>query len=104
MIVSGGVLMEYRVRWIEDNLGITRKTLQKYEEAGLIPDNKKGKHKEYSEEDVRRIWMIRVLQGIGYSMKEILDLAESDDASIDYTIGEKIERLENIKKKLDMRA
>lgn len=33
--------MEYRVRWIEDNLGITRKTLQKYEEAGLIPDNKK---------------------------------------------------------------
>lgn len=94
--------MEYRVRWIEDNLGITRKTLQKYEEAGLIPDNKKGKHKEYSEEDVRRIWMIRVLQGIGYSMKEILDLAESDDASIDYTIGEKIERLENIKKKLDI--
>lgn len=94
--------MEYGVKWVEDNLGVTRKALRKYEEIGLMPENKEGKARNYDEKDINWIWMIRVLQGIGYGMKEILDLVESDDASIDNTIGEKIECLENVKKKIDI--
>lgn len=94
--------MGYRVKWVEENLGVTRDAIKYLEKKGLIPKNANSKYREYSEDDIRRIWLIRVLQGIGYTPDEILDLINSETMTIDNTLPEKIRRLEKVKEKIDM--
>ncbi len=93
-LVLGGDRLGYRVKWIEDNLGISRKALRNYEEEGLMPKNEGGKYRDYTEKDIDRIWNIRVLQGVGYSLKEIK--AMDEDESFDYaeSLEKKIRELE----------
>ncbi|MCD8195560.1 MAG: MerR family transcriptional regulator, partial [Lachnospiraceae bacterium] len=86
--------MGYKVKWVEDHLGITRKALRTYEEKGVMPRNKYGQYRNYSEEDIYRIWTIKVLQGIGYSLKEIANIEKVDDFNPDASIAEKIKDLE----------
>ena len=62
--------MGYRVKWVEENLGVSRKALRIFEEKGLMPKNY-GEYRDYSEEDIGRIWTIRVLQGMGFTLSEI---------------------------------
>ena len=93
--------MKYKVKWIEENLGITRDALRYLEKKGLLPEND-GKSREYGDDDIKRLWAIRVLQGIGYSVQEIIDMVEDDSISIDETIGDKIAKLEKVQKKIDL--
>ena len=65
--------MGYKVKWVEDNLGVSHKALRNFEKLGLMPANGGG-YRDYSDEDIERIWKIRLLQEIGYSLKEIIDL------------------------------
>ena len=97
---KGGNNLGYRVKWVEDNLGITRDALRYLEKQGVLPKNKDKKPREYDDDDIHSLWMIRVLQGIGYSVHEIVDMAEDDGKSIDVTIGDKISKLEKCKKRL----
>lgn len=92
--------MKYRVKWIEDNLGISRKALRCYEDNELLPKNH-GKYREYSEEEIQYIWNIRVLQGIGYSLAEIRELYEDDGADFEASIREKIVQLKQKKDDVD---
>lgn len=64
--------MGYKVKWVEDNLGVTRKALRGFEEAGLMLKNQGRQYRDYDEDDIDRIWTIRVLQGMGYKLKEIV--------------------------------
>ena len=57
--------MGYKVKWVEDHLGISRKALRNYERLGLMPTNKDGKYRDYSDEDIDRIRSIKLLQGVG---------------------------------------
>lgn len=59
--------MGYKVKWVEDNLGVTRKALRGFEEAGLMPENTGRQYRDYDEDDIDRIWTIRVFQGMGYA-------------------------------------
>ena len=70
--------MGYKVKWVEDNLGVTRKALRVFEKAGLMPENKESRYRDYDDDNIDRIWTIRVLQGMGYSIKEISDLVSDD--------------------------
>ena len=94
--------MKYRVKWIEDNLGITRDALRYLEKQGLLPKNKDKKPREYDDDDIHSLWVIRVLQGIGYSTQEIVEMASDEEKSIDKTIGDKIAKLEKVQKKIDL--
>ena len=38
--MSGGGVVGYKVKWVEDHLGISRKELRNYERLGLMPTNK----------------------------------------------------------------
>lgn len=75
--------MKYTVKWVEDNLGITRKALRDYEEKGLLSTdasrNPINNYREYDYEDIDRIWSIKILRGIGYSIKEIRALMDDSD-------------------------
>lgn len=96
--------MGYKVKWIVEHLGITRKALLVYEDKGLMPKNEDGKDRNYSDEDVDRIWEIKVLQGMGYSLAEISNIANLDkNTEFDFieSITQKIKKLESDKAKIE---
>jgi len=93
--------MGYNVKWVEDNLGITRKALKGYEQHGLMPKNMNKKARNYDDDDLNRIWGIRVLQGMGYTLKEISLMIQKEDFDFEQSLGAKIEELEVKRRKLE---
>lgn len=89
--------MGYQVKWVEEHLGVTRKALRIYEEKGLMPKNEGGQYRCYNEDDIDRIWAIKVLQGMGYSLNEIVDIvnaANRKDFDFQESISQKVISLE----------
>ena len=93
--------MGYKVKWVEDNLGVSREALRNFEKLGLMPANEGGGYRDYSDEDLDRIWTIRLFQGMGYSLKELVSLAESEDFDFDASLEQKIKELEAEKAKIE---
>lgn len=93
--------MGYQVKWVQDNLGVSRKALRVFEEEGLMPKNENRKYREYSEDDIDRIWTIRVFQGMGYSLKEIAAIEQSERFDFLQSISEKIATLEAKKEEVE---
>lgn len=93
--------MGYKVKWVEDNLGVSRKALRNFEKLGLMPANEGGGYRDYSDEDIDRIWTIRLFQGMGYSLKELVSLAESDAVDFDTSLEKKINELEEKKAEIE---
>ena len=93
--------MGYHVKWVQDNLGVSRKALRVFEEEGLMPKNEGRQYREYSEEDIDRIWAIRVLQGMGYSLKEIAALGQYDNFDFHQSITDKVAKLEEKKAEVE---
>lgn len=94
--------MPYQVKWIEDNLGVSKDSLRYYERKGLIAKikNPETNCREFSDEDVQKIWTIKLLQAIGYSVDEVKDILNSQFDFYD-SISEKIEELEKMKLDLE---
>lgn len=92
--------MGYQVKWVEDNLGVTRKALRFWEEKGLMSQNRDRKYRDYSDEDIDRIWAIKVLQGMGYSLNEIKDIVDDENFDFEVSLTKKIKELE--KKKVEI--
>jgi DNA-binding transcriptional MerR regulator len=59
-----------------------------------MPPNKYGKYRDYSDEDIDRIWSIKLLQGVGYSLTEIRELMDNPEADFYKSISEKVVELE----------
>ena len=93
--------MGYKVKWVEENLGVTRKALRGYEKVGLMPENKGRQYRDYDNDDIDRIWTIRVLQGMGYSLKEIVDIANDEEFNFDNSISKKVIELEEEKRNIE---
>lgn len=93
--------MGYQVKWVEDNLGVSRKALRCLEKAGLMPANENNQYRDYSDEDIDKIWFIRLLQGIGYSLKEIANMKEGNIHDINQSLAEKIVELEKKRDDID---
>ena len=85
--------MGYQVKWVEESLGVSRKALRNFEKLGLMPPNEGGGYRDYSDEDINRIWTIRLFQGMGYSLKELVNLAENEDFDFDTSLEKKIQEL-----------
>ena len=85
--------MGYQVKWVEEHLGITRKALRCYEAAGILPPNENGAYRSYDDDDIKQIWMIRVLQGMGFTIKEIANLINDEESDLNQAITKKIEDL-----------
>lgn len=93
--------MGYKVKWVEDNLGISRKALRNFEKYGLMPANEGGGYRDYSDEDIDRIWKIRLFQGMGYSLKELVNLANDETFDFEKSLGDKIKDLERKKEEIE---
>lgn len=90
--------MGYSVKWVVENLGITRDMLRYYEKEKLLPANESrnptNKYRDYSDEDIERIWGIKLLMGIGFTAKEINALMNDPDFDFDTAITKKVAELE----------
>lgn len=90
--------MGYSVRWVDEHLGVTRDMLRYYEKEKLLPvaetRNPSNKYRDYSEEDIERIWGIKLLIGIGFSAKEIREFGSNPDFSFYEVMTDKVEQLE----------
>ena len=90
--------MIYTKGWIARNLGITRETIQYYEDQGLLKAcgrlNTRNNRIEYEEKDVDKIWSIKVLRDIGYTIKEIKDIIHNPSFDFYASITKKAEQLE----------
>lgn len=94
--------MGKKVKWVQDNLGITRSALRVYESKGLLPPNEKGGYRDYDEDDLHRLWTIKELQGLGYSLAEIGVMLESDEFDFHAAMAEKVRELEERQAELDV--
>lgn len=89
--------MGYSVKWVEEHLGITRKALRYYEKEKLMPtegSRNTNNYREYTEEDLDRIWGIKLLIGIGYTAKEVYAIMYDPNFDFYTSISEKVAGLE----------
>lgn len=83
-----------------DRTGLTKDTIRFYEKKGLISlgrkDRRENNYKEYSEQVVERLMLIKKLKDLGFTLNEIdsfLELWRAEDAScrnLKYTLENKI--------------
>lgn len=67
--------------------------LRYYEKEKRLPTNESrnpaNKYRDYSDEDIERIWGIKLLIGIGFTAKEIYALMNDQDFDFDAAIAKK---------------
>lgn len=86
--------MGYSVKWVEDNLGVTRDMIRYYEKEKILPPNLNGKYRNYNDEDIELIWGIKLLIGIGFTAKEIHSFMNDHNFDFDKAIAQKVTELE----------
>ena len=90
--------MGYYVKWVDEHLGITRKALRYYEKEKLMPQdssrNPSNNYREYTEDDLNKIWGIKLLIGIGYTAKEVYSIMNDPNFDFYTSISEKVAELE----------
>ena len=90
--------MGYTVKWVTENLGITRDMLRYYEKEGLLPvsqnRNPANNYRTYNDEDIEKIWAIKLLIEIGFSAKEIYSFMNDPDFDFDRSLAQKVAELE----------
>lgn len=90
----GGDEMGYKVKWVEEHLGVTRKALRGFEEKGLMPKNTSGQYRDYTDEDIDRIWEIKLLQGMKFTLDEIVKIKNNHFYDFEDSIAQKVKQLE----------
>ena len=91
--------MGYQVKWLEENLGITRDMIRNYEKMELIPRNNggaksgKARYRDYTWEQVEALWLIRANQAFGFTLREIKEMAYESNLDMRDMIDEKIQYL-----------
>ena len=76
-------------------LEVSRRAVQGYENAGLVSASGKNKygHLLYDEEAQRRIKQIRLLQQLGFKVKEIKEIIDAPDEVLRKAVERQIESL-----------
>ena len=77
-------------------LGVSRRAVQGYEDAGLVRATRKNKygHLLYNRRAQDRIERIKFFQDLGFSIKEIIDLIDASEAVLKPRLVEQVRRLE----------
>ncbi len=101
--------MGHSIKWVTEHLGITRDMIRYYEKSGLLSRNEtqnpENGYRDYSEEDMQRIWGIKLLISIGFSAAEIRAFISDPEFDFETAVAQKVEMLQEefdeAKKKLD---
>lgn len=90
--------------WIEKNMGIKRKTIDKYEQQGFIHPTKNsnnGRYREFNEDDLKQIWHVKFFVQLGFSHEEIKNMLSNPDFDFHKALEERIEKMESEKNQLE---
>ena len=91
--------MGYSIKWVSENLGITRDMIRYYEKEKLISTdeirNPTNKYREFSDDDIEKIWGIKLLIGIGFTAKEVYALINNSEFDFETAIAQKVVELEH---------
>lgn len=88
--------MDHTLRQVCVELGLSRRTVQGYEKAGLVAPSGKNKygHLLYSKPEQERIRLIRFYQQMGFPLKEIKKLLNVPDPTKKAALQAKVAELE----------
>ena len=68
--------MSYRITAFAEKCGVNKETIRYYEQKNLLqePSRTKAGYRIYSDDDVKRVWFIKRIQELGFSLNEIYKL------------------------------
>ena len=68
--------MSYRITAFAEKCGVNKETIRYYEQKKLLqePSRTKAGYRIYSDDDVKRVWFIKRIQELGFSLNEIYKL------------------------------
>ena len=84
----------YSIQDVSKKTGLTAHTLRYYEKEGLISDveRSQGGFRQYTDEDLERLGLIRCLKNTGMSIQEIARFVQLTHEG-DHTLEERVELL-----------
>lgn len=84
-------------------LGVTRRAVQGYEEAGLVAavDRNKYGYLLYGEAEQKRIEKIKLYQQFGFKLREIKELIDAPDHILKEALERQVEKLKEEQKRLN---
>lgn len=87
--------MKYKVKWIEEHMGITRNMIRRYEKKGVISKNEEG---------LRQLWNIRMLVSLGFSLDEVKEIMSEGNLKelSQRKLGELDKKCEDLQSKKDL--
>ena len=91
----------YSIQEVCNKTGLTAHTLRYYEKEGLISDveRSQGGFRQYTDEDLERLGLIRCLKNTGMSIQEIARFVQLTHEG-DHTLEERVELLKDHREKL----
>lgn len=95
--------MDMTIRKIGEKLGVSRRAIQGYENAGLISASGKNErgHLLYDETAQERIGRIKFYQRIGFSIEEITGIIDASDELLKMILKKQLYKLETEKKNIE---
>ncbi|MEC1387418.1 Hg(II)-responsive transcriptional regulator [Aerococcus viridans] len=68
--------MSYHITAFAEKCGVNKETIRYYEQKNLLqePSRTKAGYRIYSDDDVKRVWFIKRVQELGFSLNEIYKL------------------------------
>ncbi|WP_067726877.1 MerR family transcriptional regulator [Oceanobacillus damuensis] len=94
----------YTIGKLSKSTGVTVRTLDYYDEIGLIKPSSKtsGGHRLYSEDDVMRLERVLALKYMGFSLEQIRDILENSTANWQESIQHQLELVKREQERLKM--
>ncbi|MFD1448023.1 MerR family transcriptional regulator [Oceanobacillus profundus] len=94
----------YTIGKLSKNTGVTVRTLDYYDEIGLIKPSSKtsGGHRLYNEDDVMKLERVLALKYMGFSLEQIKDILENSTSNWQDSIQHQLELVKREQERLKM--
>ncbi|MBC5635321.1 MerR family transcriptional regulator [Ornithinibacillus sp. BX22] len=94
----------YTIGTLSKNTGVTRRTLDYYDEIGLVKPSSRtsGGHRLYSEDDVMRLERVLALKYMGFSLDKINAILQSSKLNWQESIQEQLDMVKREQERLKM--
>ncbi|MCD8502153.1 MAG: Hg(II)-responsive transcriptional regulator [Bacillaceae bacterium] len=98
--------MTYRISELADKCGVNKETIRYYERKGLLsePPRTVSGYRIYSDESVNRLYFIKRMQELGFSLVEIdklLGVVDKDDERCKDIYEFVVEKIEEVQQKIN---
>ena len=87
------------IQEVEHQVGLSKKSIRFYEENGLLTPvrDAKNDYRQYSDEDIQKLKVIKFLRELGVSIRE-LRMLNNKEISLDEVLEERIKKIDEEKK------